>query len=198
MLIEENNAGRPFGGIGWAIRKNIKYHEIKFINDHISIIKLNNTTIIGVYLQCNYNTKDSYNQHLHDISKLEGILNMIDNRENIMLIGDFNSDPQRKSKFDALIRKLFEKYDLIMLKNKKSISNNEKIFTFTGNNNSSSNIDHIIMNKEISMLNPKFQIVDSIMKTSDHKSIHCQDSIPQIFELIKNHIIFIKRTYQMG
>ena len=76
-----------------------------------------------------------------------------------------------------------------MLKNNKSISNNEKIFTFTGNNNSSSNIDHIIINKEMSMLNPKFQIVDSIMKTSDHNSIHCQDSIPQIFELIKNHII---------
>jgi hypothetical protein len=110
---------------------------------------------------------------------------MIDNTENIMLIGDFNSDPGRKSKFDDLFRKLVETFDLLMLKNDKSSSNNEKIIKFSENNNSSSNIDHVIINKQMSILNPKFKIIDSIVSTSDHKSIHCQVDLPHIFEFIK-------------
>ena len=70
MNIEQYDRGRPYGGIGWIMRKKIMYKEIIFISDNISVLKIDNQmNIIGVYLNCNQNNTDSFNNHLHDVEQ---------------------------------------------------------------------------------------------------------------------------------
>jgi hypothetical protein len=100
--IVQQKQGRPHGGIGWLIKNSIKVSEIKHISKRISMLILNDRTcIIGVYMQCNNNNITSYNEHLHDINQISGI---IQNKENIsnclLIIGDFNADINRNNKFD--------------------------------------------------------------------------------------------------
>ena len=50
--IDINNTkkkGRVPGGIGWVINKKVGKHQVIFINDRISILKIGNIAIIGVY-----------------------------------------------------------------------------------------------------------------------------------------------------
>ena len=134
-------------------------------------------TIIGVYLHCNYNTSESYNNHLHDIKQIEGILNDIMNdKESIIMIGDFNSDPYRGNKFDKILIEMVNSYKLkITIDNKyeHEQDNDKKYITYSGCNNSYSCIDHVIISETASRLKIEFKINQSIINTSDHKSIQC-------------------------
>jgi exonuclease III len=96
------------------MRKNIIYKEIIFISDNISVLKIDNQmNIIGVYLNCNQNNTESFNNHLHDVEQLAGILKTISN-ENVLIIGDFNSDFKRKSKFDKILQQFVKKNNLVI------------------------------------------------------------------------------------
>ncbi len=54
-FVSEGERGRPYGGIGWLINKNIKIENYEIINHNISILKIeNNINIIGVYFRDSY------------------------------------------------------------------------------------------------------------------------------------------------
>jgi exonuclease III len=101
--LNENKQGRPHRGIGWLINKKIKIiknKEIKNTSERISILKLlDDSLIIRVYLHCNNNDISSYNQHLHAINQLRGI---IQNEEKtsmgILILGYFDLDLQQETK----------------------------------------------------------------------------------------------------
>ncbi len=177
MNIEQYDRGRPYGSIGWIMRKNIIYKEIIFISDNISVLKIDNQmNKIGVYLNCNQNNTESFNNHLHDVEQLAGILKTISN-ENVLIIGDFNSDFKRKSKFDKILQQFVKTNNLVIATNiNKDISSH---ITYFGANNGVSSIDHILLNQNAAQnLKTEMRIEEHALNTSDHLSIHYELCIP--------------------
>ena len=64
MCIETDVIGRPYGGIGWAISKKIKYKSIQFV-------EMKNEDQLKVIRNCinNRNCDDRLNKQLHDLIK---------------------------------------------------------------------------------------------------------------------------------
>jgi len=159
------------------MRKNIIYKEIIFISDNISVLKIDNQmNKIGVYLNCNQNNTESFNNHLHDVEQLAGILKTISN-ENVLIIGDFNSDFKRKSKFDKILQQFVKTNNLVIATNiNKDISSH---ITYFGANNGVSSIDHILLNQNAAQnLKTEMRIEEHALNTSDHLSIHYELCIP--------------------
>lgn len=93
-----NNRGRPFGGIGWIIKPEIeKYCKVNFISERITTLKINDLVIIGTYLTANDSSNTSFFEHQQNLSELICLTNELKKDfKQIVIIGDFNSDFNRK------------------------------------------------------------------------------------------------------
>ncbi|RNA07486.1 hypothetical protein BpHYR1_013432 [Brachionus plicatilis] len=109
--------GRRYGGIGWLIKNGLNLvHEVKFTNERISHLELENIIVIGVYLTSNDSSQKSLNEHIYDLVTLENLILSLSNGEKeILIIGDFNSDPLRSKKFDRQLFELMIDQDLEVL-----------------------------------------------------------------------------------
>ncbi|RMZ94723.1 RNA-directed DNA polymerase from mobile element jockey-like, partial [Brachionus plicatilis] len=175
--------GRPFGGIGWLINKSLlKNYEVVFINERISYIELLNVIIIGVYLTSNNSSQSSLNEHIYDIATLENlILNSDSKDKELLIIGDFNSDPIRSKKFDLQLIDLMvdQNLEALDLKFKQNVD-----YTFHNVKNRSL-IDHVIAKKTNCLKIDEVKIIEPCeLNLSDHLPIRTKMRIPK--NLLKN------------
>jgi hypothetical protein len=90
------------------------------------------------------------------------------------MAGDFNSDFERKNKFDLILKNYMKDHEFFILDN----PNSENSFTFKSslinNNYYTSNIDHFIFcgpSIPTFFKDPKFKIYDDLANMSDHNAI---------------------------
>ena len=140
--------GRPHGGIGWLINKgkiglNAK---VKFISERLSTCSIGDTIIIGVYMNYNDNSTIAIMEHERLITQ---VLNQIDlaideeKNKKVIVLGDFNSDLNRETEFDSILKAAIESYDLTCVDHLYTQSID---YTYR-NKNKKSRIDHIFINK---------------------------------------------------
>lgn len=106
------SAGRPHGGIGWIISKDIKNIFCLFLSERISYIKINNLLIIGVYMHFNDGKLETALNFGNDLLLISSLYNNFRNNYYIIIIDDFNTDLRRNSKFDRLLNQFLEDHDL--------------------------------------------------------------------------------------
>ena len=159
-----------YGGIGWFIDNKIKIYSIKFINHRISILKAEDWTIIGVYVSSNVsNNINSFNENLHDINQIRRVKE-IDYKTKFVIIGDFNSDLNRKTKFDGILSKLLIEENLICVDH-ILFRNNPETYTFMGHHSGKSWIDHILTNEINLKYIQKLLIEDDYLNTRGHRAM---------------------------
>ena len=166
MELSVANRGRPYGGLAWIIREGIK-HSVQFITDRISVCSINGLDIIGAYMTANGNST-SVAQHEINVTELERLVSRLtENDKKLIAIGDFNSDPRRKSSFDMLLvnasRNMRAKFICEAFKG-------ELDFTFFGPTGQS-NIDHVITFEKYEPEVLKIELVDHANNSSDHIAI---------------------------
>ena len=102
---EQALAGRPYGGIGWIINKDIGNHTVIFVSDRISYIKFDKICLIGVYLTSNDNTYTSHSELELQLITLSQLFNGLTNQQlDVLIFGDFNCDTKRKNQHDKLLQ----------------------------------------------------------------------------------------------
>lgn len=135
-------SGRPFGGIGWLINKNIET-SIVFKSDRISTLKISKSQvkllIIGVYLPTN--GTDQLDHLLNELAEIETIVETHSDHE-IIIIGDFNCDIKRLNKHDKQLVATLNRLDMQCVDH---TFEQEIDYTFQGRGVSW--IDHIITKK---------------------------------------------------
>jgi hypothetical protein len=188
MQIENHCTGRPYGGIGWLINKEIKPEKISFINHRISILKIQEWIILGVYMHANSNnSKRSFDEHMHDVQQLQSIIREFDFNTKILITGDFNSDLNRKSKFDRILQTMINEEGLVSVDQLK-YGDKEGIHTFHGANNGKSWIDHVITRRQDIKFIYNLIINEDITNTSDHKAITIELETIQTCEETKTNM----------
>ena len=163
--------GRPWGGLCWIIKNNIKVSNFEILDDGISLIdvKINDTdlTIMGIYLSFNSNKIENSMHFLSQLKIIEGIIiRLRDQRREFLIVGDFNGDLQR-SKYSN------DKNLISFLKrmNLQTVENDNKEINYSYyKGNSKSLIDHAVVDIN-NRLNIKVIIEDSKYNTSDHLSL---------------------------
>jgi exonuclease III len=91
---------RPWGGLCWIIKKEIKVINHEILDEGISVIDVkineNPLCIIGVYLKYNSSNTESNLKFQHQLRILEEcICNAKEMNTEFIIIGDFNGDIQR-------------------------------------------------------------------------------------------------------
>lgn len=157
--------GRPFGGCMWLINKNLK-HKLNFITERISTVELDNIVIVGVYMRFNDKTYETIIEHENDIASIEEIIGKHHDKS-IAIIGDFNTDLRRKSRFDGCIKKMIEK-NLLLAADKLYTQKTDHTFKFA---KGKSWIDHVLANKRLCAHLAQVNIEEDEINTSDHKAV---------------------------
>lgn len=178
----ERKSGRPFGGIGWLINKNIETNII-FKSDRITTLKISKTKIklliIGVYLPSN--GTDQLDSLINELAEIEAIVETHTDHE-ILLIGDFNCDIIRSNKHDRELIKTINKLKMHCLDH---VFQQEINYTFKGRG--SSWIDHIITRDNHKLNINKVKIVTDgnrgqeefeFINKSDHTPVYIELTVP--------------------
>jgi hypothetical protein len=90
-------------------------------------------------------------QHLQDVIQLESIIETLeDKQENIMIIGDFNSDNHRKNKSEKTLIDMIKRKNIEILDDRlyRSLKKDDR-YKYEGGNGGRSWIDHVICNKQM-------------------------------------------------
>ena len=108
-----NMIGRPKGGIAWIIKENIAC-KCEHLTDRLTLLKMPKTTIIGAYMMFNDNSSETRSAYEKDLNIIFNIMNDPKvKKTDLILLGDFNIDPYRKTKFDMLLNNFVKKNNLI-------------------------------------------------------------------------------------
>lgn len=102
-MSEGKKRGRPHGGIGWIVNGEIKNFNCKFITKRISYIKVAETIIIGVYMHFEDGKSDTALNFENDLSIINTIYKKHCDDHEVIILGDFNTDLRRASKFEELL-----------------------------------------------------------------------------------------------
>jgi len=111
-MTEANTRGRPFGGLMWLLRKTAKKPKVKFITDRISTVMLSSTVIIGVYMRFNDQKKETMIEQSGDLDILTELIDKMEGKK-VIIVGDFNMDLYRSSKFDKLLTRFIDNNNLL-------------------------------------------------------------------------------------
>lgn len=107
--------GRPSADIGWVISSSLQ-HTVEFKSNFISVLKLKNLAVIGVYTKFNRRTQKSYDDYERDlIATIKIHQELKAQRYEVLITGDFNSDLYRPGKFDQILSKHLHLNDLYCL-----------------------------------------------------------------------------------
>ena len=168
--------GRPYGGMCWFLKPEIQMIDYNFINKHVSFIVIQiseiKILIIGVYMPYDNGrreTKHEYDSNLHLVEQIiysfryAGV-------PNVILGGDFNVDlNKRKKKLTKMLQSFVDNNKFILCDTLFT----QRVDNTFENHNSTSNIDHILMNEQISRKSYMIQcnIIADVMNLSDHKQL---------------------------
>jgi hypothetical protein len=168
-MTNELNAGRPHGGVMWLINKKIQTKKVTFLTNRISTLEMSKTVIIGVYLRFNDQTdSETLIEHGNDVERIRELVNKASGKRAVV-VGDFNSDLNRKKNFDKILQKMIVETPLIALDH---IYLQSSDYTFEGRGKSW--IDHVLGDSlfadcvsQVNILNGEEDQINS----SDHLAI---------------------------
>lgn len=159
-------AGRPFGGIGWAVHRSLFIKNcISFHSNRISSLKLKNLTIIGVYLPYFNGTNESLSCIKDELCFISSLINK---DKNTMIIGDFNADLYRQNKHDLELHKWMMNNNLTAL---DLLHTQTQSHTFNNGLDFRSWIDHIFIDDNTKPLAVTCYLLTSPLNLSDHDFI---------------------------
>jgi hypothetical protein len=177
---EINSRGRPFGGTGWIIDKELKIIHQEFINDRLSYITIEHKNIkwivIGVYMPFDNNKIDSFSEYETNLSIISELIITYKRmgNYNIVIGGDFNADLKRNKKFDKCLLK-FVKKEKLVIPIFENVNQSKVDYTYFVNNYNAC-LDHIFVfntnefiNNNLSKI--KSMINEDTINTSDHHSV---------------------------
>lgn len=189
--------GRPFGGQAWYINSSFSLLEYKFINKHISYVKIDikdcTIVIIGVYLPFDNNKIDSKTEYESCICILSALVSSFNNLDiPIILCGDFNADHFRCNKFDKIFDNFINDQNLLCL---DSLFTQKTHFTYLSNYKSNvycHNIDHLLINRNHSQ---RIDVItctinNDLLNTSDHNSISLEFKVNHLNNYHNNNCHF--------
>ncbi|RNA07570.1 hypothetical protein BpHYR1_036397 [Brachionus plicatilis] len=160
--------GRPHGGIGWIIKKTLKQeNKIIFYSERITSLEIGLLTIIGVYMTAN-GQLNSNMEHKYDINELANLINYLEkNNKCYIVVGDFNSDPNRNKPFDQELKALIKKEGLTCFEEKW----NNYSYSYS-NGVHYSLIDHVISTSKVVDIIESVEILKpNVLNISDHLPI---------------------------
>jgi hypothetical protein len=176
-----NHTGRPYGGLMYVSKKNIKILSCEFLNDNVSILKIIKKgieiCIIGIYLTFNNSTKKNF---LEFQAQLQLVKQLCDENPYHIIIGDFNTDLKKKNNnYSKLLNEfLNDTSGTLVSKDMSTID-----YTYM-NSNKRSFIDHAIIGNQLlnNCNSHKFQVYHDTDNCSDHAfielSLEINNSIP--------------------
>lgn len=165
----EKKLGRPFGGLCMIVEKHYQVVSCEILNENVVKAELiiGNTSIIviGVWMPF-YSTSDKSKLYTFksNISLLE---NELKTHQNVIIMGDWNSDTNRKNPCDQLFKSFIESNQLI---NATNMLVNKNEYTYK-NGEYYSNIDHIVINRKASSNIIHSEIIIDNLDMSDHRPI---------------------------
>jgi len=169
--------GRPWGGLCWIIKKEIKVINHEILDEGISVIDVkineNPLCIIGVYLKYNSSNTESNLKYQHQLRILEEcIYKAKEMNTEFIIIGDFNGDIQRLRYLNDI--------NLLNFINKTALEsvNNQSLnieYTYHKGVNKSV-IDYLLVSK-VNISKYKISVVENKYNTSDHCALLLELSI---------------------
>ena len=185
MADNERTIGRPYGGIGWIIKKHpdIKF-EVKHHSNRVSECRINNNlTIIGIYATANNNTLNGRMSHEEDLIHAMTLVNKaeVEGRKT-MLIGDLNSDLRRLNSHDKILKKCSQDYELTSI---STLFVQNIGYTFKCSL-AESTIDHVLITNKSAYMIKSCNIVQSPTNLSDHNAIVTEIFIEKDKQLYKS------------
>ena len=168
----EGGPGRPYGGIGWIIPKEIKTTSTNFHSEHVSTLKINNLAVIGVYLPTSQGIY-KYQEELDIINSI--IIDLEYKSTPYAIMGDFNADINRakmNNNQDKALKDWYtylnEKYGVLWV---SKLFTQQTWYTFK----SGSLIDHIFTGNTDKINMNQVNIIDKyawdVLNNSDHKPV---------------------------
>ena len=193
---EINKLGRPYGGLGWIVSKELNINEatIEYPSEHVSLLKMDNLWLIGVYLP----TGKGLKQFENELILLNAIIREANRPDGLVLMGDFNADLDRSSTkycsqqdraFDSWYKEKY-KEGLIWL---SRLYAQCKPDTFK----SGSCIDHVFVNEAVAVNQVNIISLDREQpwdreNNSDHRAIELNMDIKQHGSSVKVAETFIQ------
>ncbi|RNA17696.1 RNA-directed DNA polymerase from mobile element jockey-like, partial [Brachionus plicatilis] len=163
---EANNRGRKNGGIGWVISKRTNKHEVVFVNERMSVLKIGNHALIGVYLTYNDNSFENKIIKEQEFQVLTRMYKNLRDSYSVLILGDFNCDVKRSNSNDKLMNN--------WLKENKFVCQDilqEKFINYTYfKADAKSWIDHVVTHENNETIK-NIKIIDSKWNCGDHLAI---------------------------
>ncbi|RNA25272.1 hypothetical protein BpHYR1_004095 [Brachionus plicatilis] len=166
--IRSAKSGRSPGGLGWPINKKFSSKiSCQHVNSNISILTFDKIALIGVYLVKGPSTEAC----LHFNELVDKMLHYANDKRNnnneVIILGDFNTDPSRMNSSDreTLLRIEQEGFmfaDIVFTQKKTS--------TFRSPLGESW-IDHVILSKNCRIPSINVNIIEDKRNLSDHSPI---------------------------
>ncbi len=157
--------GRHSGGIGWIVNKRVGKTSVEFINNRISLLKVRDTTFIGVYLTSNSNKPDCHVDYRLELNLLRRIKKKLEMaNQKVVMLGDFNGDVLRNNNHDKYFNEFLKEENLLCY---DKITNNS--YTWY-NVNDKSHVDHIVSTEGVKINETKI-LYNDIPNDSDHWAI---------------------------
>ena len=173
--------GRASGGLAIFVRKNESYKiYTEFISERCMGVKITCGSIsyllLNVYLNCDYGTTESLVEFRNNLAIISNHINTV-NYDDLILIGDFNSDPYKGRFFKELLR--FSNNHELVCADVDNLSTDS--FTFISRNDhcGTSFIDHVFASR--SDITSNHSILYGFT-SEDHIPISCEILIPLINE----------------
>jgi hypothetical protein len=141
------------------------------VNEVISEVKLATQEgiemiIIGVYVPFDNGSFIRYSEYYANLAYIGNIFDECEEQQ-ILLMGDFNSDLERGRRFDIMLKAFIHEMKLTCLE----YDFHDIHFIYT-NNHYKSHIDHVIGNEKVRINTIKCYIFDDLINLSDHNPIH--------------------------
>ena len=163
--------GRPYGGTCWVVKKSVNILNFIQYNDKVSKLTIDDNnkksiSIFGVWLEYDDNSDERLANFHSNLSLMAGQMKN-DRYKNNLIVGDFNSDLNRKNRFDKILVEYKKKFNLI---NSFDMFDQKNYFTYF-KGDYKSRIDHIFLNDNLKTRIINSEIKTDSSETSDHKAI---------------------------
>lgn len=167
--------GRPFGGRAWIIRKNIRMKSYIKYNKNISVIEIyindqvESLNIVGVWLPFDDGTVESWSELNSAYSVIETIVLGLADTQNMVIIGDWNSDMARGKRFDRRMERFIDENKMFLCNRKMNYND----YTYQ-NGGYFSVIDNCVCDCYFSKYVKNFSIIYDDLNLSDHCPINVE------------------------
>ena len=163
--------GRPRGGVGFLIKKNIiQYISFKLLQERFAIIVLGKTILVNIYMPT-VNSDVEFNMIIDIIAQIELIIAQFPTHS-VLCAGDLNTNLLSNSRSAIYINAFMNNHGLVACNNSVSKNKNALKFTYSHSTlNCSSYIDYFLVSSTLIKSINDFDVIDLALNASDHNPI---------------------------